>query len=267
MLRPANLILSSFLLGTLFSFGLPAVTVQAQDWPALHVGAKKIPAVKTASATEPSASQLAPTRMVSARSTPRLRDVQAEQPSHESQIEQVNYHRSVGSAAPSCGCEDCRPAPRLRTAVQNCGCGSCQLGGPPCRAPLRRLMLPPNPIYCVLDKVAGGVECVLGLSPNCRVGRCALPGGGDCGCDTGGCDSMGCDCGDSGRDAHPATLLPVPKPHPTMAPMPPSTEKAVEEIQHLPAPIVPDRLKDPFKDDQAWIPGSDRTIQRSAYYE
>lgn len=173
----------------------------------------------------------------------------------------------------SCSCDHCAgPAPRRhahakpaahRPAAQKPGCL----------------------VYCVLDGVAGGIEHALRLkSPGERCGRS-------------GQDVATCGCGVCSKTpalprvrSMPARSLPkrLPTRSSTAVPMPPTVPMKIETplvdppasplshpieelepktVPRLPAPVVPDELADPFEDDQAWRPGRNAAIKRSAYYE
>jgi len=129
-------------------------------------------------------------------------------------------------------------------------------------------------LFCLFDGIAGGIEHVLGLeSPACRTQ----------GCDGLQCDQLGCDrlpalpVHDFSREPLQVEPLwptapeiiehgPLTTPRAGDAPKPaPAGEVAPRPL--LPAPQVPDSLSDPFEDDQAWLPGRDPSIQRSAYFE
>ncbi len=56
----------------------------------------------------------------------------------------------------------------------------------------------------------------------------------------------------------PSNPLPRPERVPEAKPL---------QDPRVPAPTVPDQLKDPFEDDPNWIPGKNESIRRSAYYE
>lgn len=56
----------------------------------------------------------------------------------------------------------------------------------------------------------------------------------------------------------PSNPLPRPERVPEAKPL---------QDPRVPAPTVPDQLKDPFEDDPNWIPGKNQNIRRSAYYE
>ncbi len=170
--------------------------------------------------------------------------------------------------AKSCKCEHCAgPSPRRQVA------GKSAVEKPACL------------VYEVMDGVAGGIEHVLRLkSPSERCGRS-------------GVEVASCGCAECGKRpaaprvspnrvrALPQRLAP---PSSTAVPMPPTVpmhidtplvdpptaplSHPIEELEpqalpRLPAPVVPDEMSDPFKDDQAWRPGRNAAIKRSAYFE
>lgn len=64
-------------------------------------------------------------------------------------------------------------------------------------------------------------------------------------------------------------LLEVPKASPKegMAPQDSDMPGRRQTPRRLPAPTVPDELVDPFEDETTWVPGKNRNIKKSAYWE
>lgn len=186
-------------------------------------------------------------------------------------------HQSPVASSPggprSCSCERCAgPTPRRHAHAK-----------PAAQKPAAQK--PGCLVYCVLDGVAGGIEHALRLkSPGERCGRS-------------GQDVTTCGCGlcsktPASKPVQSNRVRPLPKRLPagssTAVPMSPTVPMEVDTplidppasplshpieqlepktVPRLPAPVVPDELADPFEDDQAWRPGRNAAIKRSAYYE
>ncbi|QEG40611.1 hypothetical protein [Roseimaritima ulvae] len=174
-----------------------------------------------------------------------------------------------------------------------CHCDRCTSPSPR-RAPVRKhaphkpaLKNPDCLVYNVLDGVAGGIEHALQLKTPQERSRRSVIHRTSCGCEL--CSQAPAK---KRRRAKPASpmLKRLPSRTSTDFPMPPTVPMQVdaplvdppsEPLSHpieelepkpktvprLPAPIVPDELADPFEDDQAWRPGKNPAIKRSAYYE
>jgi hypothetical protein len=116
-----------------------------------------------------------------------------------------------------------------------------------------------GPLFRLLDHVAGGIEQVLGLSAKpCRdAARC------DDGCDAvlleelSGLDAEVVPMAVPGQPAGPRAAPPQ-APQDQVAPPPPA---------ELPQPEKQDEQVNPFEDEEAWVPGRNPAIRRSAYFE
>lgn len=149
-------------------------------------------------------------------------------------------------------CHNCQSA-KPTFGATGCGCDS--------RGKIK------NPIYRVLDGLAGGIERAMRLDQRSKLRHEALC---DDGCDAATLQEL------RQLDAHAVPMMaPTVRPEAAdkrmrieMEPRKsPSDALPAPERRKLPAPVLPDSKVDPFADEAAWTPGRNPAIERSAYFE